>query len=340
MSQRYATLGTEPGGPAVTLVAQADYHLRELDRVSASLRDLGMSSRIVIPDIDWKPLHRYRPTVRRLRQLLDVSGRTLEPSVSIGRLLERSLAVLVMNDWGVPRRLVEAAQIENVPSFALVEGVQDFFDVDTGMARHAYRRVDHVFTLGRAGAEVLGRERCTPVGSTRVSELWSTPALPAGDRTVINSNFTYGVLTSARRSWVDGVVSATEAAGRPWVLSRHVAERGRSGHPASRLPVGDLLKDCGHLVSRFSTVALDALALGIDLVYHNPHGEREPTFQGGSDGFAVTRTPAELQHVMARGPRDRSEVRAAVQPFLEHQVLLGAETDPADAVAVAMRGSV
>jgi len=241
-----------------------------------------------------------------------------------------------MNDWGVPRELVELARQAGVPNAALVEGVQDYSDVDTGLARNAYRRVDHVFTLGSEGAATLGRERCTPVGSERILSLWNQPAMPAAGHVLINSNFTYGVMQEVRRTWVDGAVGAAEDAGRQWVLSRHTAERGRSRHRVNRQSVDELLTTSSHLVCRFSTVALDALALGIELIYHNPHHEQEQTFQAEAQGFVVTKNVSELRDRLSVAARDRSDVRAAAEPFLRRHVLLDPANPPASLIAAGL----
>lgn len=340
VTDQYAALGNEPTGPAVTMVAQADYHLYELDRVAAALDGLGIASRIVVPVIAWKPMYSRRPTVRRLRQLVVRSGRIPTKPTPIRDLIARSSAVLVMNDWGVPRELVELARQAGVPNAALVEGVQDYADVDTGLARHAYQRVDHVFTLGPDSAATLGRERCTPVGSERILSLWNEPAKPAAGHVLINSNFTYGVMQEVRRTWVDGAVGAAEGAGRQWVLSRHTAERGKSRHRVNRQAVDALLKTSSHLVSRFSTVAIDALAIGIELTYHNPHDEQEPTFQTNNQGFVVTKSVSELRDRLSVAPRDRSDVRAAAEPFLRRHVLLDPANPPASLIAAGLAGMV
>ena len=44
----------------------------------------------------------------------------------------RAAGLVVLNDWGYARPLVEACNDAGVPTFAKVEGVQDFDDIDTG----------------------------------------------------------------------------------------------------------------------------------------------------------------------------------------------------------------
>lgn len=340
MTDRYAWLDPAPAERGVMLVAQAGYHLPELDRLRVALAARGIAAGVAVPVVPWKPLHRFRPTVRRLADTVAQSGRTPTEPASIDDLLDRTAAVVVMNDWGVPRTLVERARAASVPTFAWVEGVQDYDDVDTGLERRAYRRVDHVFTLGEASRQLLGTDRATAIGSERISRLWQAPAGAPSNTVLVNSNFTYGVRTDARRDWLDGVVAACESEQRPWVLSRHVAERGRVSYPVSDRPVDELLTSAGHLVSRFSTVALDALASGVELAYHNPHGEQEPTFSESMGAFPITRSSEELRAVLHEPPRAGDDVRAGAEAFLRHHVLLDSSTTPAERAAAIVADAV
>ena len=47
----------------------------------------------------------------------------------------RSRAVVVLNDWGPVKELIEAANQAGVVTFAKVEGVQDFDDLESHWAR-------------------------------------------------------------------------------------------------------------------------------------------------------------------------------------------------------------
>ena len=54
------------------------------------------------------------------------------------------------------------------------------------------------------------------VGSTRLERLWwAPPAIPHTDLAVINLNFTYGMLTSARDLWLETAVEGCRAGRHP-----------------------------------------------------------------------------------------------------------------------------
>jgi len=333
MRIRYACLGDPDGAAAVTLVAQAEYHLLELERVAAALAAKDVPVRIVVPIIPWKPLYRFRPTVRRIRRTTESTSHRVGEPLHPNDLIEQSRAIIVMNDWGVPRGLVEEAKRSGLQTFGLVEGVQDYSDDDTGRTRNAYRRVDHVFALGDAGAQELGPDRCTVVGSERLRQLWHSEPGDVGADVLINSNFSYGVLSEHRRAWVRSAATAADAAQQPWQLSRHTAERGRSSQPVASSPIGALLPRCSWLVTRFSTVGLDALALGVDVAYHNPHGETAPLFQTDGGNFSRTTSVDELTAVLASSPRPRHAVKAANRNFLHHHAGIELAQEPSDLIA-------
>ena len=83
MTDRYAWLDPAPADGGVVLVAQAGYHLRELDRLRDALAVHGLTGALAVPVVPWKPLHRFRPTVRRLADTVVQSGRAPSEPVEI-----------------------------------------------------------------------------------------------------------------------------------------------------------------------------------------------------------------------------------------------------------------
>lgn len=333
---------TAPTGPVVALVPQAAYHLAELVPLRDELRARGVAAELLALPPHRKPLHGLRPAVRRHREMLAAAGTPMGPVTTLDDVVATLRGLVVLNDWGVPRPLVVAAQGRGVPTYGWVEGVQDFDDVDGPRPRHPYRSVDHVFCLGPHSAAALADRPTTIVGSARLRAAWDgPPASPPRPHATVNSNFTYGVLTEARRPWLASVRTACERAGIDWTLSRHAAERSGPGwsRRSSREPVESLLARSTHLVSRFSTVCYEALVRGVELCYHNPHGERVPTFADPQGGFVVTRSADELAEALGRPPRSPEAVRAGARDFLDAHLRLDPGRSPAELAADVIAGS-
>ena len=336
MSHAYVCLdpaGDRPTG--VGLVVQAAYHLDDLVPLRDHLRAAGVDADLLVPLPPGKPFNRFRSGVRRHKELIATATMRVGSPVATDELAASLAAVVVMNDWGVPRELVERLRSNGRPTFAWVEGAQDFGDVDTGQDRHPYSRVDLVFCLGVYGAEQLAAQTCRIVGSTWLRRIHSAPVSAGPDRrATVNTNFTYGVLTQHRRPWLRSVCSAFREASVPWDLSRHPAERGVAWpvRPSPQ-PIGELLAKSTYCVGRFSTVNYEALARGVELILHNPHGEREPTFRTPLGAFETTTSAGELAAALARPVRSPEEVRAGAARFLAYHLRLESGPDPAELAA-------
>lgn len=327
------TLGVAGNGPAVMLVPQASYHLDELVPLRDQLHQRGICAELVVPVPPRKPLNRFRPGVRRHSELLSACVDPVSLPQSVDSVVGRASALVVMNDWGVTRSMVEMVKNRGKPTFAWVEGAQDFADIDTGRERRPYRSVDHVFCLGRHDElQLIGVER-TVVGSQRFRALWSQPPSepPAGGRVTINSNFTYGVFPEARRAWVSDTVGACRSTGVAWDLSRHVAERGISfPYRTSHADVTELLGWSSHLISRFSTLGYEALVRGVQLLYHNPHGEEVATFAPLDGAITVTRTRHQLTEALRAAPIEPASVRRSAESFLSQHLRLEPGVEPSE----------
>jgi hypothetical protein len=312
----------------VLLVASAAYHALELVPLARELRRRGylvtlMATTAAPNDVrqaarDWDdPLYAW-------------------PRVF--RLVPKFRTVVVMNDWGPTRALVSLAHERNLPTFAKVEGVQDFEDADTGRSRSPYRSTDLVLGQGRNDVDALGSERVRVVGSERLEALWRGPERAfGGDRplVVINSNFTYGVLAEARDRWLTLALSATERAGCTAVISQHPADPPLPQDlPVATAPISELLAERADvLVSRFSTVPFAAMACGVPFVYFNPHGERVPTFQGDTDAFVRAATEKDLVSAIRSALGWRGGYRTRARDFFLRQVDIAEGATPAERAA-------
>lgn len=318
------------------MLAQAEHHLIELMAASAAASDLGIPTAIIAPVAPNVAVAPLRPAWRRLRTLLDVAAASgLAPTRrwTDEDVARSALALVVQNDWGPRQALVQRCNDAHLPTFGWVEGVQDFDDEDTGRRRLPYRTVQTVLALGEYDTARLVGARTVTVGSERLWRLWREPCSTREDDVVANVNFTYGVLEHARAGWVRGVVAACDAANRSVLISRHPADSGLVGRRRQTTrSSNELLGTCSTLVSRFSTLCYEALVRGVPLVYHNPHGERVPTFQEPNGAFTTTCSVSDLADALRRTPPDGARVRTDAGPFLRRHLVLDGPS-PAETVA-------
>ena len=245
--------------------------------------------------------------------------------------------LFVMNDWSpvVHDRVVECRSL-GVRTIALVEGVQDFEDthiehLGIGQPRHAYRHVDVTLLVGEHDRKFFvtpregesARPEVILTGSTRIERLAREPR-PQNrlGRVLINSNFTYGIYTQIQSEWIESAVRACQRAGVEYVISQHHADTmDLSKYHRSTRPLYDELRECAVVVSKFSGVMLEAMALDTPVIYHNPHGERIDKFLNPDGAYPVTHDEESLadaiSQVMLTSPSIISERQL---PFFAHHV--------------------
>jgi glycosyltransferase involved in cell wall biosynthesis len=294
---------------AVLLVAEAPYHVDELGPLHDVLASRGIKTR-------------FMAAARPLETTKSAIGRHVDEVLPFDLdLATRAAGLVVLNDWGYARPLVERCSDAGVPTFAKVEGVQDFDDTDTGRPRGAYHAAAVVLGQGENDLEGLPDRDVRIVGSSRLERIWRAPATVPGDHALVNLNFTYRVLTDARRSWLASVENAVQRAGVEAIVSRHPAERAcRCELPSASKPFRYEVSRAGVLVSRFSTVPFEAMARGVPFVYHNPHGERVKTFAEPDGTFLVSRSADELAAALPEALSWREGYRDRAEKFFRRQV--------------------
>ena len=237
--------------------------------------------------------------------------------------------LFVMNDWGavVHKRVVEAKKL-GIRTVALVEGVQDYEDTHVehlgiGRMRNAYRHSDLALLVGEYDRKFFGEHETRLTGSTRIENLFREPR-PTDRRpyVVINSNFTYGIYTQIQPEWIRDAVEACRLAGVDYVISQHHADvMDLSGYNRTDRPLYDELRECALVISKFSGVILEAMALDTPVIYFNPHEERVDKFLDPQGAYPMTDDPRSLadaiKDVMAT-PIDKIAQRQ--RPFFDLHV--------------------
>ncbi|MEM1334487.1 MAG: glycosyltransferase family A protein [Actinomycetota bacterium] len=294
---------------AVVLLVEAVYHVDEFGPLAAALERIGQ--RAVFMDTP-------KTVPGALAALGDHAPAVVEWDVDV---IPHAAAVVVLNDWGPVRELVERANEAGVPTFSKVEGVQDFEDVDTGRVRRPYRTTAVVLGQGPNDLRSLPDRRVEIVGSSRLERIWAKGPIECSERVLVNLNFTYHVLTEHRERWMETVCQAVDRVGVEAVVSTHPAERSRNvGLPIATGPFRHEITKSGVLVSRFSTVPFEAMAWGVPFVYHNPHGELVPTFTRPDGAFAITSDTDQLARALEAGLTPANQDRARWRDFFAQQV--------------------
>ncbi len=300
----------------VLFMPLAAYHGRELGAIADALLDLGHHSTFLVEETSVEAID---PMLGDHPRILAAAG---YDRFAIGAFD----AFVAMNDWGEPSRAIyHLARVRNVPSFAKVEGVQDFTDVDTGRIRLPYLAADHVLVQGQNDIDALDRKHLHVVGNSNMELAWRQGPTtgPRNGEVVINSNFTYGVLTDKRNQFLAEAVEAISALGLEPVISQHPADRALPGEYASlrtSRSMSDMLPVCEAVITRFSTVPFESIAYGTPFIYFNPHFEKVPTFASPDVAFEHVHTVEDLCVAIRQAIDQRSDYRSRAEPYFRAQI--------------------
>ena len=258
----------------VLLFPHSAYHVLELSYVAKELNKLGVSTLFINSEVPYR-----KQGVKEKLVELDL------PYINYGNLNLYSVspkAVVCMCDWDiVVKKIFLNMHDRGVKTIGIVEGVQDFLDADTGRPRNAYRTVEHLFIPGNFDLKYFpDQSNIYLSGISRIDALLNETLQkqPSFD-VLINVNFTYNVLEDKRDRWLKDIVETTENLSLEYRITQHHADQANlNDYKVSNEPLYDLLKDTKVLVTRFSTVVLEALALKVPVVYYNPIIEKVDKF--------------------------------------------------------------
>ncbi|MDR2820253.1 MAG: glycosyltransferase [Desulfovibrio sp.] len=306
---------------AIIFVAEADYHIRAMAAIARQLQKLG--EKTLVLDVTYSPLLIVpRPLPEdEIENYSDVPVTTIDTDVTASAYLTAKAYVCAI-DWGAFQNDVSIMQQHHIPTFALYEGICDDNNREAHKRFLPYRNAEHLLAPGGYYRELYGSKRTEVIGLPLIQELYRRPAKDAPEHpvAVINCNFTYSVLENKRDEFLKTAVAACKAAGIDFVVSRHVADKGDLGEIcADSRSIYACLADGTLLISRFSTVILEALAMGRPCVYHNPHGERFEKFTEPLGAFAISHSvdslASEIRKILADKPT-AEKVRANAEKFL------------------------
>ncbi len=309
-------------GAFFALVPQSRYHVSEVGPLGEELRSRGVAIAYLIPP------EAPRGVIDELAWYTDV--------VYAGDVSEvkgkQVVGCFILNDWAPSTNIVmDAVRAAGGTSFAKVEGVQDFADVDTGRERKPYQWADVILGQGRNDVASLPMKDVRVVGSSRIERMAREPEVdPSYDSVLINYNFTYGVLADAQDKWIRTSVEGARQDGFPYAISLHPAQEYVPSSPeikdfVARDPFSHLVLRSGALITRFSTVVFEAMARGVPVVYYNPHGEQVPTFSNPQGAFALVTDYDSLPEALREAESWRGSYRERSRAFFESQISIDPE---------------
>ena len=300
----------------ILLVPAADYHLAELVPLSIELNHRGWETRFAVGASPWKR------TKRGLVNHPDLEMYQLPDPAEVERSIS---AVVTMKDTGSMTDWVTEVRAVGIPVIGKVEGAQDFWDADTPEDRRPYRNLGLVLCQGQFDAEAMSDRETAIVGSSRLERLWWAPPLlpPEEPLALINLNFVYGVRTADRKLWLETAIEGCDLAGMPYVISLHPAEKSKLGPHMTRISASSLLPHSSVLISRFSTIPLEAMARGVPFIYHNPHGETVTTFSEPLGAFTITQSAQGVHEALTQQQGRDHRQRVATEQFFSNFVSVG-----------------
>ncbi|UII34297.1 hypothetical protein LVD17_10800 [Fulvivirga ulvae] len=181
--------------------------------------------------------------------------------------------LVVSNDWGpVERLLIYHFKKQNLPTYCLQESIIDFNDYLRRM-----EWCDYPIFQGIVSLKSVVRDVNFIGGNPRYEVIECIPR-PSTNRVMINVNFTYGIFEEVRESWVSDIIDVMNVNKVEYIISQHPRDLGDMSKyncvKSGAAIVHKTLQESSILISRFSSLIHEAIAIGRPVIYYNPHGEQ------------------------------------------------------------------
>jgi len=241
-------------------------------------------------------------------------------------------ALICSVDW-IDRDLIKFLHQKGIYTIGLVDGIEDFEDTDYSYNRYAYQTVEFVLACGKNDVTFLSykKDKCAIVGLPKMYDMWHTEVkFPQKILVMINVNFTYGTFEEKRDFWLNEVIDACKILNLDYIISQHHADKGDlSNFNLSSDNVYETIKKSSIVISRFSTVISESLALGKPVVYHNPHNEKVKLYKNPENAFSISYDTNSLVEKMKFEIDRIFNVRERATIFLDNQFNIMSHEQPA-----------
>lgn len=301
----------------IAFIPHKDYHAATIELLQDDLKKKDLSFVVV----DCSALYRDEG----VRSALHKGSM---PHVSLAQLCFGDFSpkcVVVFNDWDriVTRPAMEAAKKAGIVAMAIVEGVQDYDDADTGRIRHAYKTCSHVIAPSPFDMKYFDstKQQVYEGSIPRIAKLAEESESHPYSRhspIVINSNFSYNVLVNKRDAWVTDAVDACTELGLSYVISRHPADMGDfSSYVVTEKSMYDAIWNGSIFISRFGSGIIESLAMNRPVIYFNPHGERVDKFKNPIGAYYIAHSKEELKAMIQKTYENINILKTKWPAFLE-----------------------
>lgn len=279
-----------------------DYHIWTIHLLLESLKEQGL--KFVVVD---NTTH-YRDEGNRAKAK-ELNIELLRYSNFILGDYEPKLLV-AFNDWDpIVKSIFYSAHSAGVGTASIVEGIQDYHDVDTKRIRHPYLSSELVILPGEFDRKYFNNKRQNIVvgGVPRILDLINKGDVKKdtviGEKKIalINTNFSYGVLVDKRDSWLRKSVESALHCGYKVLISRHPADLGKTYQKfVSDKNFYELLEISDVVIQRFASGILEAVARNKKTIYFNPHNEKIDKFKDPLGAYWIANSDTELSNILKK----------------------------------------
>ena len=131
------------------------------------------------------------------------------------------------------------------------------------------------------------------------------------------------------------VLAACDVLHLKYVITQHHADNGNlEKYNVSTKTMYDTIREGSIIVSRFSTIVLESLALGKPVVYFNPHNEKVSLYKEPLDAFSIADNVAQLIEKLNYELGLKESTRERAQVFLDKKCNISSNIPPAKLAAI------
>lgn len=264
-------------------------------------------------------------------------------SISIDYLyfnLIKYKSFICFNDWdSIAKKIVTLSNQRKIKTIGIVEGITDFEDIDYVKFRNVYQNVSYVLLTGKNDKKYLKNKQTYIIGIPKLKHLLNQKiSFPKKQLVVINLSFVALTYNDESFRWLCDVISVCKQLRLSYVISQHPSDKTilKPYHKISNKTIYEAIKNGSIVISRFSTVLLESVALGKPAVYYKPKSEKIKLYDNVFGAFGKAINKRELKHQILNELNNKKNVRQRAKKFLDFQCNICEKKPPESLAAKAI----